>query len=115
MEKLGSVWNANPERGGLGPQKIITGDFHFKNLSVKFGESTALNEINGQTPGRKKIGVVGPSGAGKTTLLRLMQGLIKPSAGLVEIDGNNLASLDLNFYRQQVCLLDNNPTFSCDN
>ena len=40
-----------------------------------------------------------------------MQGLIKPSAGLVEIDGNNLASLDLNFYRQQVCLLDNNPTF----
>ncbi len=111
MEKLGSVWNANPERGGLGPQKIITGDFHFKNLSVKFGESTALNEINGHTPGRKKIGVVGPSGAGKTTLLRLMQGLIKPSAGLVEIDGNNLASLDLNFYRQQVCLLDNNPTF----
>jgi ATP-binding cassette subfamily B protein len=111
MEKLGSVWNANPERGGLGPQKIITGNFHFKSLSVKFGEATALNEIDGETPGRKKIGVVGPSGAGKTTLLRLMQGLIKPSAGLVEIDGNNLASLDLNFYRQQVCLLDNNPTF----
>lgn len=111
MEKLGSVWNANPERGGLGPQKIITGDFHFKNLSVKFGEATALNEIEGETPARKKIGVVGPSGAGKTTLLRLMQGLIKPSSGLVEVDGNNLASLDLNFYRQQVCLLDNNPTF----
>ena len=40
-----------------------------------------------------------------------MQGLIKPSEGIVEIDGNNLASLDLSFYRQQVCLLDNNPTF----
>ena len=111
MEKLGSVWNANPERGGLGPQKIITGDFQFKGLSVKIGETTALDQINGEVPGRKKIGVVGPSGAGKTTLLRLMQGLIKPSSGLVEIDGNNLASLDLNFYRQQVCLLDLHPTF----
>ena len=49
MEKLGSVWNANPERGGLGPQKIITGNFHFKSLSVKFGEATALNEIDGET------------------------------------------------------------------
>ena len=111
MEKLGSVWNANPERGGLGPQKIITGDFQFKNVSVKFGEATALEQVDGTVPGRKKIGVVGPSGAGKTTLLRLMQGLIKPSSGLVEVDGNNLASLDLNFYRQQVCLLDLHPTF----
>jgi ABC-type bacteriocin/lantibiotic exporter with double-glycine peptidase domain len=40
-----------------------------------------------------------------------LQGLIKPSSGLVEVDGNNLASLDLNFYRQQVCLLDLHPTF----
>jgi ABC-type bacteriocin/lantibiotic exporter with double-glycine peptidase domain len=111
MEKLGSVWNANPERGGLGPQKIITGDFQFKGVSVKFGDATALEQVDGEVPGRKKIGVVGPSGAGKTTLLRLMQGLIKPSSGLVEVDGNNLASLDLNFYRQQVCLLDLHPTF----
>ncbi len=111
MERLGSIWNANPERAGLGPQKVISGDFHFKDLSVRFGEKLALEKVNGEVPGRKKIGVVGPSGAGKTTLLRLLQGLIKPSTGIVEIDGNNLASLDLGFYRQQVCLLDNTPTF----
>ncbi|MBT5155668.1 MAG: peptidase domain-containing ABC transporter [Gammaproteobacteria bacterium] len=111
MDRLGSIWNANPERAGLGPQKIISGDFHFKDLSVRFGEKLALEKVNGEVPGRKKIGVVGPSGAGKTTLLRLLQGLIKPSEGIVEIDGNNLASLDLSFYRQQVCLLDNTPTF----
>ena len=111
MERLGSIWNANPERAGLGPQKVISGDFHFKDLSVKFGDKLALEKVNGDIPGRKKIGIVGPSGAGKTTLLRLLQGLIKPSEGLVEIDGNNLASLDLSFYRHQVCLLDNTPTF----
>jgi ATP-binding cassette subfamily B protein len=50
MEKLGSVWNAAPERSGLGPQKIITGDFHFKGLSVKFGEAVALDMIDGDIP-----------------------------------------------------------------
>ena len=111
MERLGSIWNATPERAGLGPQKVINGDFHIKDLSVKFGEKLALEKVNGEIPGRQKIGVVGPSGAGKTTLLRLLQGLIKPHEGIVEIDGNNLASLDLTFYRHQVCLLDNTPTF----
>ena len=42
MERLGSIWNATPERSGLGPQKVINGDFHIKDLSVKFGEKLAL-------------------------------------------------------------------------
>jgi ABC-type bacteriocin/lantibiotic exporter with double-glycine peptidase domain len=111
MERLATIWNANPERLGIGPQRVISGEFALNNVSVKFGEKSALNGVNGNIPGRKMIGVVGPSGAGKTTLLRLLQGLIKPSSGIVEIDGNNLSSLDLNFYRQQVVLLDTFPTF----
>ncbi|MEK9942978.1 MAG: ATP-binding cassette domain-containing protein, partial [Gammaproteobacteria bacterium] len=111
MERLATIWNANPERLGIGPQRVISGEFALNNESVKFGEKSALNGVNGNIPGRKMIGVVGPSGAGKTTLLRLLQGLIKPSSGIVEIDGNNLSSLDLNFYRQQVDLLDTFTTF----
>jgi len=111
VERLGSIWNANQERVGLGPQRVISGNYRLKNVSVKFGDKYALRHLSCEIPGRKKIGVVGPSGAGKTTLLRLLQGLIKPSEGTIETDGNNLASLDLNFYRQQVCLIDNAPTF----
>ena len=111
MERVGSVWNSPPERGGLGPQKIITGNFVFKNLTVKLGENYALQDLNGEFDGRQKIAIVGPSGAGKTTLLRVLQGLVRPTNGIVEVDGNNLASLDLNFYRHQVCLIDNQPTF----
>ncbi len=37
--------------------------------------------------------IMGPSGTGKTTLLRLIGGQLKPDAGTVEVDGQNVASL----------------------
>ena len=40
------------------------------------------------------VSVVGPSGAGKTTLLMVVGGLERPSAGRVEVAGEDLAALD---------------------
>jgi len=39
--------------------------------------------------------IMGPSGTGKTTLLRLIGGQLKPSAGTVEVDGQNVPDLAL--------------------
>jgi len=39
------------------------------------------------------VGILGPNGAGKSTLLRLMTGLLPPSAGTVELDGQPLAAM----------------------
>jgi len=46
------------------------------------------------------VAVVGPSGAGKTTLLRLMNGTLRPSMGVVAVDGRSLAALSADALRR---------------
>jgi ABC-type bacteriocin/lantibiotic exporter with double-glycine peptidase domain len=45
---------------------------------------------------------VGPSGSGKSTLLRLILGFELPESGTVYLDGQDLASLDVNAVRRQL-------------
>jgi iron complex transport system ATP-binding protein len=40
------------------------------------------------------VALIGPNGAGKSTLLRAVAGLVEPAAGVVELDGSPLSSLD---------------------
>jgi len=111
MAQISSIWNANPERVGGGSQHVIKGDYGLKDVTVRFDEHEALAKVNMSFPARSKVAIVGPSASGKSTLLRLLQGLLKPNEGLLEVDGNNLASLDLSHYRSQVALVDLYPTF----
>jgi phospholipid/cholesterol/gamma-HCH transport system ATP-binding protein len=63
----------------------------FEQVGVRFGDFTALRDVN-FTVRRGEIAVIiGGSGAGKTTLLRVMIGLLRPSEGSVTIDGENIA------------------------
>jgi len=111
MAQISSIWNANPERGGGGSQHVIKGDYGLKDVTVMFDDHEALSKVNMNIPARSKVAIVGPSASGKSTLLRLLQGLLKPNEGLIEVDGSNLASLDLSHYRSQVALVDLYPTF----
>ncbi|UCD25516.1 MAG: ABC transporter ATP-binding protein [Gemmatimonadota bacterium] len=52
-----------------------------------------LHGINLTVEPQGFVAIVGPSGSGKTTLLGLLAGLDRPTAGSVELDGQNLNSL----------------------
>jgi len=57
------------------------------------GGVRALDGISLALPARTVTGLVGESGSGKTTLCRVLMGLLRPSAGAVLIDGEDVAAL----------------------
>ena len=64
-----------------------------KDLTVRFGEATVLENLNLDVKQGEIIGVVGGSGTGKSVLLRSITGLLTPSAGRIEIFGEDTARL----------------------
>jgi branched-chain amino acid transport system ATP-binding protein len=61
-------------------------------LEVRFGGVRALNALSA-TLDAPVTGLIGPNGAGKTTLLNVMSGFIRPTAGAVKVDGQDIARL----------------------
>jgi putative ABC transport system ATP-binding protein len=59
----------------------------------KTNEVTALNNISLQINEGEFVVVVGSNGSGKTTLLNIIAGVELPSAGTIEINGNNVTPL----------------------
>jgi len=56
-----------------------------ENLTVKYGDEVALEDINFKLEHPSFLTIIGPNGSGKTTLLRTILGLIKPEKGYVKV------------------------------
>lgn len=56
-------------------------------LTKTYGRKIALNQIHLNLERSRIIGLLGPNGSGKTTLIKIMNGLLKPTAGEVLING----------------------------
>ncbi|MBC7498955.1 MAG: sulfate ABC transporter ATP-binding protein [Herminiimonas sp.] len=63
-----------------------------KNISKRFGNFVALDNVSLNFPAGKLTALLGPSGCGKTTLLRIIAGLEFPDAGQVFLDGEDASS-----------------------
>ena len=62
-----------------------------RNLQVKFQRQNVLKGVNFDVKRGEVLGFVGASGAGKSVLLRTMIGLIQPSAGTIEVFGQEFS------------------------
>jgi ABC-2 type transport system ATP-binding protein len=61
-----------------------------KNLTKKYGDFQAVNNLNLFVKKGEVFGFIGPNGAGKTTTIKMMGGIIEPTAGTVTIAGINM-------------------------
>ena len=56
-------------------------------LGKDFGSTTALDALSCEIRRGEIVGLLGPNGAGKTTTIEILEGLLAPTAGTVEIFG----------------------------
>ncbi|MDO4568610.1 MAG: ABC transporter ATP-binding protein [Clostridia bacterium] len=59
-----------------------------ENLSMSYGGTMALRDINLSIPNGRIIGLLGPNGSGKTTFMKLAAGLLVPTQGSIRIGGH---------------------------
>lgn len=57
------------------------------NVVKRYGKKEALKGINLDIPKGKIVGLLGPNGSGKSTMIKLLNGLLQPDEGTIEIAG----------------------------
>ena len=58
-------------------------------ISKSFGEKKILDDFNYIVLRNQRLGIIGPNGCGKSTLIKIIDGMIQPDAGEVEIGETN--------------------------
>ncbi|HEY3711189.1 MAG TPA: thiol reductant ABC exporter subunit CydD [Amycolatopsis sp.] len=82
----------------------------FERVSVCYGDTSALSEVDLTLRPGEPVALVGPSGAGKSTMLAVLLGFVPPTAGRVLVDGVDLRELDHEQWRGDLAWLPQRPT-----
>jgi spermidine/putrescine ABC transporter ATP-binding subunit len=64
-----------------------------RNVSKRYGDVIALDDVSLSFREREFFGLLGPSGSGKTTLLRSIAGFIEPTSGHILIEGTDISRI----------------------
>ena len=67
--------------------------FRVEGLSKSFGGLVVSRNISLGLPPGERLALIGPNGAGKTTFVNLVTGQLKPSAGRVVLNGEDVTGL----------------------
>ena len=84
------------------PLQAVHGEIEFRDVSVDYGNGSALARIDLRIYEGTTIAVVGHTGSGKTTLVSLVPRLMDPTYGRILLDGADLRELDPAAVRRQI-------------
>ena len=81
------------------------------NLTKKFGDQTALNNINIEINNTEIIGLLGPNGAGKSTLMKSIVGALKIDEGQIIFNEKDICKNEIESKKNIGFLPENNPLY----
>ena len=81
------------------------------NLTKKFGEQTALNNINLSIEKNEIVGLLGPNGAGKSTLMKSITGVVKIDEGEILFNDKDITQYQIESKKNIGFLPENNPLY----
>jgi ABC-2 type transport system ATP-binding protein len=79
---------------------MITSAIETTSLTRRFGEFTAVQDVNLRVATGQFFGFLGPNGAGKSTTIKMLTGLLAPTSGNIRILGMDLTSNSAEIKRQ---------------
>lgn len=66
----------------------------FREVSKAFGDKKVLDRVSFDVMPAETVCILGRSGVGKSVALRILMGFLKPDAGTVQVEGNEITTLD---------------------
>jgi len=64
-----------------------------KNVTMRFGGVTALNDVTFDVKEKEILGLIGPNGAGKTTVFNVITGVYQITSGAIEFQGKSISGV----------------------
>ncbi|KUI71474.1 Leptomycin B resistance protein pmd1 [Cytospora mali] len=112
---LDSIRRVSPldpfETSGSKPDNVV-GNIEFKALKLVYPsrpEKLVLDGLEFSVPAGKMTAVLGPSGCGKSSIIGLLERFYEPISGCITLDNVNIRDLNLQWLRQQVSLVGQEP------
>jgi branched-chain amino acid transport system ATP-binding protein len=90
-----------PPSAAIGQGGTSTAALRTEGLTVRFGGLAALNNVNFEAARGEIRAIIGPNGAGKSTFFNCLTGVIRPTAGSVLFNGENITGLPPNRISQK--------------
>ncbi|KAF1996279.1 multidrug resistance protein 14 [Amniculicola lignicola CBS 123094] len=88
------------------------GDLEVRNITFAYPERPSVTVVDNMSlhiPANKVTAIVGHSGSGKSTIVGLLERWYTPGQGTILVDGNDINTLDLTWWRTQVGLVQQEP------
>lgn len=111
LERLDHIldWPSENSKGWLRPTSIA-GKISFQNVDFAYpGRSQVLSSFSLEIDPGEVVAVTGANGVGKSTIVNLLLRFYEPDSGRIELDGMNIADLDIHALRASIANVPQEP------